>query len=166
MSANYQSELVRRHKAASTTVRALLVAAVLLSVIAYLARGRVAYQPNPSLATAVLIAMFFFGVGAVAVRRTRFAAMRLQDIAALRGASGLLQTLEKTTLLVALLGFANPVIGLIASLMTGDESFTYRGSVVAVAVLLYCYPTRTAWERALRQFVQDGEGLPPKDPLS
>lgn len=166
MSANSQSELVRRHKAASTTVLALLIAAILISVIAYLARGRLSYQPNPSLATAVLIGMFFFGIGAVALRRTRFAAMRLQDIAALRGTSGLLQTLEKTTLQVAFLGISNAIIGLVATLMTGDESFTYRGSVVAVAVLLYCYPTRTSWERAVRQFAQDGAGLPPKDPLS
>ncbi len=166
MSSNSQAELVRRHKAASTTVLALLIAAILISVIAYLARGRLSHQPNPSLATAVLIGMFFFGVGAVALRRTRFAPMRLQDIAALKGESGLLQTLEKTTLLVALLGISNAVIGLVATLMTGDESFTYRGSVVAVAVLLYCYPTRTSWERAVRQFVENDDRLPPRSPLS
>ncbi len=166
MSANSQSELERRHKAASTTVLALLVAAILISVIAYLARGGLSYQPNPSFSTAVLISMFFFGVGAIALRRTRFAAMRLQDIAALRGVSGLLQTLERTTLQVALLGIANAVVGFVATLMTGDESLTYRGTVVAVAVLLYSYPTRSSWQRAVRQFAEDGAQLPPRNPLS
>jgi hypothetical protein len=163
---NYQSELNRRHKAASTTVLGMIVGAILLAVIAYLSRGRLTVRQNPPLATGILIAMFFFGIGAIALRRTRFAAMRLQDVAALKGASGLLQTLEKTTLQVALLGIANAVVGLIATLMTGDESFTYRGSVVAVAVLLYCYPTKTSWERALKQFAEDGALLPPKTTLT
>ena len=166
MADNYQDELIRRHKAASTTVLGLIVGAILLSLIAYLSRGRLTVRQNPPLATGVLIAMFFLGIGAIALRRTRFVAMRLQDIAALRGATGLLQTLEKTTLQVAILGIANAVVGLIATFATGDESFTYRGSVVAVAVLLYCYPTRTAWERAMKQFAEDGELLPPKAKLT
>ena len=165
MAQNFQSELIRRHKAASTTVLGLIVGAILISVIAYLLTVR-ATEQDPPLATGALIAMVFFGIGAIVLRRTRFAAMRLQDIVALRGPSGLLQTLEKTTLQVAALGIGSAVIGLIATLVTGNKSLTYRGSVVAIAVLLYCYPTRTSWQRAMKQFVEEGALLPPKTTLT
>jgi hypothetical protein len=99
-----------------------------------------------------LITIFIFGVGAIAFRRTKFAAMRLQDIAALQGTTGLLITLQRTTLQVALIGAAVAVIGFVTTLLTGDPSYTYRAGVVAAAVLLYGYPVRTAWEQAVRRF--------------
>ncbi len=147
-----QTELRNRHKATSTTVLALLVAVVLLAVLAFVSRKFLTPQNNPPLDIAVRITILIFGLGAVAVRRTRFATMRLQDIAALRGASGLLQTLQQTTLLVAFLGAAVAVVGFVATLLTGNDFYTYGAGLVALVVLLYVYPVRTAWERAVEQF--------------
>lgn len=101
---------------------------------------------------AVLVTILILGLGAIAFRRTRFSAMRLQDIAALKGSGGLLITLQRTTLQVALIGAATAVIGFAATVLTGEPSYTYRGGVIAVAVLLYCYPSRTSWQRALQRF--------------
>jgi len=92
-------------------------------------------------------------LGAVALRRTKFAAMRLQDIGALKGASGLLITLQRTTLQVAGLGIVIALVGFIATLVSANDFYAYGAGLVAVAVLLYCYPTRTSWERALLRFV-------------
>jgi hypothetical protein len=88
--------------------------------------------------------------------------MRLQDIAGLRGTSGLLITLQRTTLQIALIGAAAAVVGFVATLLTGDDSYTYRAGLVAVAVLLYCYPVRNAWERAVQRFspAQNGPAAP------
>ena len=149
---NIQSELIRRHKAAATTVVGLLIATTLLSIAAFLSRRFLRQQQNPPLDIALRIVILSCGLGSVALRRTKFAAMRLQDIGALRGASGLLSTLEKTTLEVALLGAAIAAMGLIATLITGNDFYTYGAGLVAVAVLLYCYPTRKSWERALQEF--------------
>src|ERR687898_452141 len=100
----YALELDRRHKATRTTVISLLLGVVLLCVLAYVSKRFLIPKNNPSLDIAVRITILIFGLGAVALRRTKFAAMRLQDIGALKGATGLLITLQRTTLQVAGLG--------------------------------------------------------------
>jgi len=150
---NADSELDRRHKATRTTVLALLVGVILLCLLAYVSKRFLTPQNNPSLDIAVRITILIFGLGAVALRRTRFSTMRLQDIAALKGASGLLITLQRTTLQVAALGTVIAIVGFVATLMTANDFYSYGASLVAVAVLLYCFPTRKSWQRALLRFV-------------
>ena len=150
-----QAELARRHKAAATTVLGLLVATVLLSVVAFLATPYLTVQAsNPVLDMAVRIVILILGLGAVVWRRTKFQNMRLQDIVGLYGITGLLRTLEKTTIQLALLGAAIASIGFIATLMTGSELYTYWSGIIAVIVFVYCYPTRQSWLRALYRFTE------------
>ena len=78
--------------------------------------------------------------------------MRLQDIAAIRGASGLLASLQKTTLLVAMIGVAVALVGGVSTLMTGEPWYMYTAGVVAAAILLYGYPVRSSWEQAVRRY--------------
>ncbi|HEV8429077.1 MAG TPA: hypothetical protein VGQ41_14345 [Pyrinomonadaceae bacterium] len=149
-----QAELARRHKAASTTVIGLLVATVLLSVLAFLGRPYFTEKPNPPLDIAVRILILMLGLGAVAWRRTKFQAMRLQDIVGLAGVTGLLKTLEKTTLQIALLGAAIAATGFVSTLMTGNERYSYWAGAIAVIVFIYCYPTKSSWLRTLYRFTE------------
>jgi hypothetical protein len=153
-----QAELARRHKAAATTVLGLLVATILLSVLAFLARPYLTERPNVVLDMAVRIVILVLGLGAVVWRRTKFQTMRLQDIAGLAGVTGLLKTLEKTTIQLALLGAAIATIGFIATLMTGNERYTYWAGAIAVVVFIYCYPTKQSWLRALYRFTEKPAG--------
>jgi hypothetical protein len=146
--------LARRHKAASTTVIGLLVATVLLSVLAFLGRPYFTEKPNPPLDIAVRILILMLGLGAVAWRRTKFQAMRLQDIVGLAGVTGLLKTLEKTTLQIALLGAAIAATGFVSTLMTGNERYSYWAGAIAVIVFIYCYPTKSSWLRTLYRFTE------------
>jgi hypothetical protein len=155
-----ESELSRRHKAAATTVIGLLVATVLLAVVAYLAKPYLTEQPNPSLNMAVRIVGGILGLGAVVWRRNKFSTMRLQDIGGLQGPTGVMRTLEKTTLQIAFLGGAIAVIGFIATLLTGDETFTYWSAIITALVLLYCYPTKTSWRKAVLYFADNRVGSP------
>lgn len=147
-----ESELTRRHKAAVTTVASLIVASILLSVVAYVGRPYFTQKPNPNLTMALRIIGGVLALGAVVWRRNKFSAMRLKDIGALQGASGLLRTLEKTTLQLAFLAAAIDIMGFVATLMTGDETFTYWTSIVAILVLFYCFPTKGSWRRAVLYF--------------
>src|SRR2546423_2990239 len=147
-----QSELIQRHRATARTVGALLIAVVLLCVLAFVSKKFLTQQSNSSLYMAILITILVLGLGAIAFRRTRFATMRLQDIAALRGSSGLLITLQRTTLQIAFIGTITAVIGFVAALLTGNDSYMYRAGLVAIAVLLYCYPVRRSWEKAVQRF--------------
>jgi hypothetical protein len=152
LSASVQAELTRRHKSTTTTVVSLLVAVILLCVLAMVSQKFLTQRINPSLDIAVRVSILCFGLGAIALRRTQFAKMRLQDIAGLQGASGLLITLQRTTLRVAMIGIAIAVIGFISTLATGTPLYTYQAGVVAAAVLLYSYPVRRSWEQAVERF--------------
>lgn len=153
-----QTELARRHKAAATTVLGLLVATVLLSVVAFLATPYFTEQPNRVIDMAVRIVVLTLGLGSVVWRRTKFNAMRLQDIAGLAGVTGLLKTLEKTTIQLALIGTAIASVGFVTTLISGFASYTYWTGTVAAVVFVYCYPTKQSWLRALYRFTEKPAG--------
>lgn len=159
-----QTELIRRQKKAAGFVIGFLIMTALFAVLAYLGKERFRHDQTPFLDVVVRITILVFGLGAVALRRTRFTAMRLQDIGALEGPDGLLRTLERTTVQLALLGGAIVVIGFAATTATSNDFYTYGAALVGTAVLLYAYPTRNSWQRTLRQFAPEN-GLKPESNL-
>ena len=154
-----QGELERRHAAAARIVQAVGLFTLLLIVLALtdVFAGRISF--NPAAANSLRFIIVFLGVGAIVFRRTRFSAMRLQDIGALRGPEGVLRTLETTTVIVALIGGLIALLGFVISVMTGfGTDMLYLGAI-AIAVLLYCYPRLAAW-RAVVRATERGEGDP------
>ena len=128
-----------------------LVLDLALLVLAYFAAEKL-FRPNdPSLIMGIWIAILIFGLGAFVLRRTRFAAMRLKDIAALKGMSGLLKSLHDTTIQIAFIGGAIALMGFIVTILTGDWTSMLRAAGVSAIVLIYGYPFRSAWERVARQ---------------
>ena len=91
LNASVQAELTRRHKTTAKTVLSLVVAVILLCVLAFVSQKFLTQRTNPSLDMAVRISILIFGLGAIALRRTQFAKMRLQDIA---GASGRIRAID------------------------------------------------------------------------
>jgi hypothetical protein len=160
-SSDIQTELRRRQKAAALTVRALIVLIIVLSLVAFIGRSHFRHQENPLLDIALRITILIFGLGSVVLRRTRFSAMRLQDIAALKGVSGLLGTLERTTIQVAILGIVIAIFGFIVTLRTGNDFYTYGSGLVGLVVLLYCYPTLFSWQRTVERFAPTAAERPP-----
>jgi hypothetical protein len=151
-SAEVEAELTRRHKSTSTTVLGLIVAAILLAVVAYLGRPYFTERPSQDLSMVVRIVGGVLAMGSIVWRRNKFSTMRLKDIGALQGATGLLRTLEKTTLQVAFLGAVIGTIGFVSTLITGNETLTYWASIIALVLLLYCYPTKNSWRKAVLYF--------------
>lgn len=147
-----KDELARRHTATARTVLALLIGVLLVCVVGYLSKKFLTPQNNRSLDMAVRISILILGLSSIALRRTKFSAMRLQDIAGLQGPIGLLATLQKTTVHVALLACVIALIGFAGTLFTGNDFYTYAAGVVAIAVLLYAYPVRRSWEVAVMRF--------------
>jgi hypothetical protein len=86
----------------------------------------------------------------------------------LYGVSGLVRTFEKTTLQLAILAAVIAIIGFVATLMTGQEFYTYRAAAVAVLVLAYSYPTKSSWMRAVERYTAKPEEppVPPEPPTS
>jgi hypothetical protein len=152
ISSTVPDELARRHKSTTTTVWSLLVAVILLCVVAFVSRKFLTPRSNASLDIVVRVSILMFGLGAITWRRTKFAAMRLQDIGALKGSSGLLITLQRTTIQVACIGLIIGCIGLAGTLLTANEYYSYIAGVVGAVVIIYSYPVRSAWERAVERF--------------
>lgn len=159
ISKNAETELVRRHRVAAMVTRAFIVLTIALIAVAFTGRAPVIGQgqPDPMLVGFISILIVIVGIGAVTLRRTRFAAMRLQDIAALRGISGLLATLQNTTVQIALLGGLIAVLGFFLMMVTADPSKMVFIGVAALAVLIYCYPRRAAWQRVIHGIQQAGD---------
>jgi hypothetical protein len=144
-----QNELSQRHRTATMFVVGFLLLDVVLLAIAYFSAERIVRLGDPSIIMALWIGILVCGLGAFVLRRTRFATMRLKDVEALRGTSGLLKTLQQTTIQVALLGGAIGLMGFAWSMLTRDWTNMLRAAGVSVVVLIYCYPFRSAWERVV-----------------
>ena len=150
-SQNVQDELSRRYRKASMVVAAFLVLDVGLVVIAFFASNSIYRAGDPSIVMALWIAILVFGLGAFVIRRTKFAAMRLKDIAAVKGVSALLETLQDTTIQVAAIGGAIALMGFVIMILTADWTNMLRAGGVAAIVLIYGYPFRGAWQRVVTQ---------------
>ena len=153
-SAGPQDELVRRHRIATLIVAGFLILDVALVAIAFFATDRIFRPGDRSIAMGLWIAVLVFGLGAFVIRRTKFAAMRLQDVAALRGGSGLLKTLQGTTIQIACIGGAIALMGFMITILTGDWTNMLRAGGVSAIVLVYCFPFRGAWERVVMQLTR------------
>ena len=148
---NVLEELRRRHRSAATVVVAFFILDVVLLAIAYFAGASLYRTGDPSIVMGLWIAILVFGLGAFVLRRTKFAALRLKDIAAVRGTSALLKTLQDTTIQVASIGGAIALMGFMITIITGDWTNMLRAGGVSAIVLIYCYPFRSAWQRVVIQ---------------
>jgi hypothetical protein len=150
-SENIQDELARRHRTATIAVLFFLALDAVLVLIAYFAAERVFRPADPKIAMGLWIVILVCGLGVFVLRRTRFAAMRLKDIAAVKGTSAMLRTLQGTTIQVAAIAGAIGLMGFMITIITRDWTNMLRAAGVSVIVLIYCYPFRSAWNRAVTQ---------------
>lgn len=105
--------------------------------------------PDTSFVMALWVAILVCGIGAFLLRRMLFTPLRLKDIAAIRGESGLLASLQNASIIIAALGGAVGVMGFLIWFSTGNKTYMLRAALVAVAILVYAFPRRAAWQRAL-----------------
>src|SRR5262249_21427814 len=113
------NELSRRHRTATLFIVGFLGLDLFLLFLAFLTAEKIFRPRDPSLAMGLWIAILVFGLGAFVLRRTRFSAMRLKDIAALKGMSGLLKSLQETTVQIAFIGGAVVLLGCFFSILLG-----------------------------------------------
>src|SRR5438874_12186902 len=101
---NVLEELRRRHRSAATVVVAFFTLDLVLLAIAYFAGASLYRTGDPSIIMGLWIAILVFGLGAFVLRRTKFAALRLYDIAAVKGTSVMLMMLHENIIYVAYIG--------------------------------------------------------------
>ena len=152
-----QNELERRQRKASLTVIGFLILTLGLVAAAFWSSRFVNRPGDPTVIWVLRITILIFGLGAVVFRRTRFNAMRLKDIAALKGPSALLKTLQHTSIQIACLGGAIALMGFVITIRSADWLDMLRAAGVALIVLIYCYPIKTSWQRAVAMLAPEDE---------
>ncbi len=149
---NYEEtmkELSIRHKTAAMAVGGFFGLSVALIGIAYTI-GKEFFRPVDSQLPIILWGLILvLSFGAIFLKRMRYSVSRLHDISILRGASGMLKDMQSTTITLASIGGAIALIGFIVMIRTGSEYDMYRAGLVAIGLLLYSYPQKSAWLRVV-----------------
>lgn len=167
------NELNRRYLAAALTVGGFFVLTVILTAAAALlagkfepfgaATGEASFNvekltdPNAAgsgLTTFLWITILALAVSAFLLRRAIFASATLRDTATLKGASGLLGSLQTKTVLLAAFGLIIAILGLIVALASGNWTDAVRAAAVASIVLFVNFPRKAAWRRLTQAVVK------------
>jgi hypothetical protein len=156
-------ELARRHRASVSIIVAMLALTLLLVALAFVLAPRIAWTANAAVENVLRVLVVLIGLGAIALRRISFSPQRLRDTATLKGADGLLATLFRTSLIVAVLGGDIAIIGFIIALLTGEPFNMLLLGCAAAAVILYAYPRRAVWERVVEMAQSSNLTVTPKE---
>ena len=108
--------------------------------------------PQAQLRYSFYAAAAVLAIGSILIRRAQLHRMRLEAVAGTRGVEGLIKHLLNATILAAAIAEVIGVLALVVAFFGGDKNDVIRLGVVALAVSLYNYPRRSAWQRAVDYF--------------
>jgi len=145
-------QVVAVHRTALTLVLALTMSIVVYTGVGLLILSLRGTQIQAHLPYAFYAAAAVLAIGSLLVRRAQLHRMKLEGVAATRGAEGLIKHLLNTTILSAAIAEVIGVLALLVAFFGGDQNDVIRLGVVALAVSLYNYPRRSAWQRAVDYF--------------
>lgn len=148
-----RTRVAAAHRTALTLVVAFATSIVIYAGVGLLilsARGtnRQAEPPYAFYAAAAVLA-----IGSIVLRRARLHPMKLEVVAGTRGVEGLIKHLLSVTIVAAAIAEIIGVLALAVAFFGGDRSDIIRLGVVALAVSLFNYPRRSAWQRVVDYFL-------------
>ena len=144
----YQQALAQRYRTAAIIVMAFCVSVLLYLVIA---KFITVDDIKPGVETwqqPVYSAVIVLGVVVVALRRILMS-KPLMATATERGAGAVLQHLFTMTIVICALAEIAAIGGLVLYVMPGDYQYSWRLGVVSLFLLLYTFPRRGEWARAV-----------------
>lgn len=148
LSVEDQNALRQRYR---TTL--IVVLAFCFSVLVYLLLAKIIKPGEPvpgseSWMQPVYSAAIVLGLVVVALRRIMLSNLFMRQATA-RGVAAVLGNLQTLTLICCALAELAAVGGLILYKMTGDYQYSWRLGVVSLFLLVYSFPRRGEWERAV-----------------
>jgi len=145
-----RSRLISSHHSAS-----LIVLAIAISIILYVAIGLAvlsrngSYQEAPQMRVPFYAGALFLALGAIFLRRTQLRWFKLETVAGLRGIEGLLKYLVSTTVILAAIAEVIGVLGLALCFLGGGQRDVLALGATGLVLALSSYPRRSAWEKTL-----------------
>jgi hypothetical protein len=140
------------HKTALTLVLAFAMSIVISVGVGLLVLNLRGAKTQGQLPVAFYAAAGVLAIGSIVIRRAQFHRMRLEVVAGTRGADGLIKHFVRATIVAAAIAEFIGVLALVVAFSGGDQNDVIRLGVVALAVSLYNYPRRSAWQRAVDYF--------------
>ena len=145
-------------------VTMLVVMAFAIGVLAYLLIAKFVKPGEGSPGSErwmqpVYSAAIVIGLSVVVVRRIVLSKLVIGP-AAMRGVSSVLNTLQAMTIICSALAEVVAIAGLMLYLLTGDYQYSWRLGVVSLFLLVYCFPRRGEWERAVAESAKIHSGTP------
>ena len=150
--ASLNSQVGATHRTAK-----IIVLTLSMSIGIYMSVGVLILKLRGSKVQAELPYAFYgaaaaLAIGAILVRRVQLHRTKLEAVAVTRGVEGLIKHLLNSTIIAAAIAEIIGLLALMVAFFGGDQNDVVRLSVVGLAVSLYNYPRRSAWERAVYYF--------------
>ena len=165
MTANSEADAIQSRVAEAHRKAKVIVLLLAASVIVYAIVGLVlvnAREPrvvSSQVPIPFYVAAVFLALGSIALRRAQLRRLRLDVVAGLRGVAGLVNHFMQVAVVSAALAEIIGVLAFVIVFFGGGQSDVLRLGVVALAVTLYAYPRRAAWQRAVDYYVATMPGV-------
>lgn len=144
----HQEALGQRYRTAAIIVMAFIITVLVYMVIAKFITVNDIKPGTESWVQPVYSAAIVLGVIVVALRRMLLS-KTVMGTARQRGVSAVLNQLFTMTILLCVLAELTGIAGLVLYLLTGNYDYSLRLSAVSLIVLLYTFPRKGEWERAV-----------------
>ncbi|HEX4951721.1 MAG TPA: hypothetical protein VFZ34_33995 [Blastocatellia bacterium] len=153
ISSTNQKALGARYRLTALITAALGISTVLYVIIGWafapaLPRGDYEWLTNSHYVIVGLVAVAALAV--VVLRRFFLSPTRLQK-AGQQGIGALLSQLYLCSLTGAVLGDVVGILGVVASLVTGNREYSWRLGLAALLLIAYSFPRRGEWQHAVAQ---------------
>jgi hypothetical protein len=150
--ATLNSQVAAAHKTAL-----IIVLTFAMSIVIYMGVGLLKLNLKGANVQAQLPFPFYGGaaalaIGSILVRRALLHRAKLEVVAVTRGVEGLIKHLLNSTIIAAAISEVIGLLALVVAFFGGDQNDVIRLSLVGLAVLVWNYPRRSAWERAVYYF--------------
>ena len=155
-----EARVAEAHRRASMIVMAIAASIVLYVAVAlYVVSLRQTRGLTEQTRYGFYIAATFLALGSIFYRRAQMRRIRLEVVTGLRGIKGLLKHFFQVTVVSVAMADMIGLLALFVSFLGGDQNDVVHFGVVAVAVALYSYPRRRAWQQAVAYFVETMPGI-------
>ncbi len=148
ISAEHQKELGRTYKMAAIIVVAFCITVFVYMLVAKFITPNEITPGSESWMNPVYSAAIVLGLVVVVLRRIMLSRM-VMGPAAMRGVRHVLRNMLNMTIICCVLSEIAAIGGLMLYLLTADFQYSWRLSAVSLFLLIYTFPRRGEWERAV-----------------
>jgi len=151
----YQRTFANSYRVAAIIVGSFCVAVLVLMLVAQLITPGESLPGSESWMQPIYSGVIVLGLMVVVMRRILLSNTFMRP-AAMRGVQAVLKNLMNVTVICCALAEIAAIGGFVLYMLTGDYQYSWRLGVVSLLLLIYTFPRRGEWERAVAASVKAG----------